>query len=56
MAIENRETVPYLCWKRYHDTFYNQSQVDEVMTECRDFVSGHQYEETEINDDCWNTS
>ena len=50
MAIENRETIPYLCWKRYHDTFYQQSNVEEMMNECRNFVSGHQYEETEYND------
>ncbi len=47
---EMRETLPYLCWERYHNTFYNRSNVHEMMQESRNFVSGHQYESDEIND------
>ena len=50
METKNRETLPYLCWKRYYDSFYQQSNVEEMMEECRNFVSGHQYDETELND------
>ena len=45
-----RETIPYLCYKRYHDNFYTKSNLEAVLKECRDFVAGNQYEIDQVND------
>ena len=45
-----RETLPYLCWKRYRDTFFRNSNLEEVLKECRDFVAGKHYDTDTIND------
>lgn len=47
---EARETIPYRCFKRYHDTFYVKSNLDAVLKENRDFVAGKQYAFDTIND------
>lgn len=45
-----RETIPYKCFKRYHDTFFVSSNIEKVLKECRDFVAGRQYVQSEYND------
>lgn len=44
------ETIPYKCFKRYHDTFFVKSNLENVLKESRDFVAGRQYIQTEYND------
>lgn len=44
-----RETIAYQCFKRYHDTFFIKSNIENVMKESRDFVGGRQYQYTEVN-------
>lgn len=46
---QRKETVPYKCYKRYRDTFYNKSNLDEVLKENRDFYSGRQYSDMPSN-------
>lgn len=41
--LKNRETIPYRCWKQYHDNFFTRSNVGAVLKEARDFVAGRQY-------------
>lgn len=45
-----QETTAYKCYKRYHDTFFVKSNLEEVLKECRDFVAGRQYSIDVIND------
>lgn len=49
MVDNLRETVPYKCYKRYYDNFYTKSNLEAVLKECRDFVAGKQYQNTDNN-------
>lgn len=50
--VDNKylETIPYKCYKRYHDTFFVRSNIENVLKESRDFVAGRQYIQSEYND------
>ena len=47
--MEIRTTIPYECYKNYRNNFYSGSNLEKVLKECRDFVSGKQYTDSLID-------
>ena len=47
--METRTTIPYECYKNYRNNFYSSSNLEKVLKECRDFVSGKQYTDSLID-------